>query len=173
MSKRKDSKTNAHEDSFDLNWEEEGDVSLDDTWDPSAFTAEQTEPSTFDNWEITLEDDILEMSQWSEAPTQEEHAQHESHDNDLALPSLETSVDLSPDHELDALVVLPWETIGTLLGSDIEFAVQLNPSQLHSTWCAPQREEGMEGPHVLMVQGIRFDIQFQYQGLFSMGIVNA
>jgi hypothetical protein len=171
MSKRKDTKSNSDENSFDIDWEEDGDVTLDDTWDPSAFQSDSEEADSFQNWEITLDDDLLENASWTEEPLKEEAIEESESSLDMSIPNTDTAEDLAPDNELDTLVVLPWETVGTLASSDDEFAVQLNPSQLHSTWCGPNPDERVTGRQVLTVQGICFEVEFQYKKSAAVALV--
>ena len=161
MSKRK---KNEESSSDDENWLDDPElidgVSLEMDWDPEMFQSDPDENDSFDDWDLTIENDLMTDST-SREPLEGDAVEPDEVDSPLLdIPSdwTETS---DESGVLDSMIVLPWETEGEVEGESQSFVVRLDPSLSRSQWVTTKVTDNSPVTATLWVQGLRFDVHFE------------
>jgi hypothetical protein len=146
MSKKKPRKETDWIDEADLT--DEGALVPD--WDPESFQEDEAEDAAFENWDLTLDEKLVSPPLIKES----------TFENETPFELDDWTEDDETQELLDTLVVLAWETVGVVEPSGLTIPVRLDPSLSRSQWRAPERPPILTC--VLRVQGVRFEIDFEY-----------
>ena len=165
MSKRKIDDPN---DEVDEGWLSEPELSIETTlepdWNPEMFQPEADESAAFDEWELTLDEDLMtDESLQTNDDTAIALGDESAVDTEmLDIPSdWDADADADEAHSLDSLIVLPWETHGYFGGSEKRYVVRLDPTAKHSQWITDNVDNANCSTSILWVQGIRFEVSFE------------